>query len=447
MVTFRKARKPHRLAMFHAYFLVIFLVLFPKGGIKAGSTPLTWGYLYLALSTPLLALVRLLAMPWRLQETVLATVAVLVPMQLLLAYAYLVNGVVNTGYAISMVTGLCVLPWVFLLVYPPFLRLVDPEGLARCFRWCMLLAAIWGIFLFFLHPVTGHYIEIPYLTVNAADYGLLETTKYNARGFYLKLISTYNNGNLYGVAMLILLPLYNTIEPARWKRGVLLAAMLLTLSRTVWVGLLALQLAPLVMDLARQLETFPVLHLGKAARRTFSVLLILGLVVVVLFSTTNSGLEFLLDPTLGGRANELRATNDMTFLPPGGLTGFDESLYASAASYYGLTGLVSFSLIMLSPLLMLALDPSALRSRTRMAAFSGLMMYSFVSFSDGALCANPGDGLLLVYLYGLPAWLARNAEARACPRSTGADTLGAGPESLLSGTPGGHKPRRISLHS
>ena len=36
--------------------------------------------------------------------------------------------------------------------------------------------------------------------MNASDYGELEITKNIGRGFFYKLISTYNNGNLYGVA-------------------------------------------------------------------------------------------------------------------------------------------------------------------------------------------------------------------------------------------------------
>ena len=204
-----------------------------------------------------------------------------------------------------MVVGLAIFPWLFLLVYPPFFELLDPVKLSRWLRFCMLAAALWGIFLFFLHPFYGHYIEIPYLTVNVDDYGLLEKTKYNARGFYMKLISTYNNGNVYGVATLILLPLYNRLEPSLWKRGILMIAMLLTLSRTVWAGLIVMQVAPLGLLLVGQLRTFPVLYLGAASRRLVFVFVIVGLVLFVLFFAMNSGIGFLLDPTLGGRAAEL----------------------------------------------------------------------------------------------------------------------------------------------
>lgn len=388
MRTTRPVRKTHRFAMFHAYFLLVFLVLLPKGGIKAGGAPLTWGYFYLALSAPFLLLVRLLATPLRMRGTALGAVAMTVPMQIILGYAFFTYGHGNAGYAISMVIGMAVLPWLFLLVYPAFFRTVDPDRLSKCFRFCMLAAALWGIFLFFLHPITGHYIEIPYLTVNAADYGLLET-KFNNRGFYLKLISTYNNGNLYGVATLILLPLYNAMEPARWKRGVLLTALLLTLSRTVWVGLIVMEGLPLLVVLAKQVRTFPVLYLGPATRRILTLGVMVGLVFIVLLFTTNSGIRFLLDPTLGGRTEGLPSLSELPFLPTGPLLGFDESLYTSAARYYGWTGLFSFTLVMASPLLLLALDRSALRSPDRMAAFRGLLLYSVVAFSDGAFVLIP----------------------------------------------------------
>ena len=97
--------------------------------------------------------------------------------------------------------------------------MLDGERLAHWFRTCVFLAAAWGIFLFFFRPLTGHFIEIPYITVNASDYGELENTKNIARGTLFKLISTYNNGNLYGVATLLLLPLYLQLEPRRFRRG------------------------------------------------------------------------------------------------------------------------------------------------------------------------------------------------------------------------------------
>ena len=86
--------------------------------------------------------------------------------------------------------------------------------------------------------MTGKMIEIPYLTVNIADYGLDEN-KYNLRfGFLMKLVSTYSNGNVYGAATVILLPLFDQIESKKAFRALVRVALFLTLSRTAWFALI-----------------------------------------------------------------------------------------------------------------------------------------------------------------------------------------------------------------
>ena len=116
--------------MLQAYFLIVFVVLFPKGGIKAAGTPLTWGYLYLALSSPFLLLIRLLVKPLRARGTAVAALGLLLPMQMLLMYALLSNGYDNLGYTVSMIVGLIIFPWLFLLIYPPFFELLNPASLS-----------------------------------------------------------------------------------------------------------------------------------------------------------------------------------------------------------------------------------------------------------------------------------------------------------------------------
>lgn len=240
-----RATRAHPVSAVLIPLLIVFLVLFPKGGIKLAGAPLTWGYMLIGISAiPLLAL-RLLVLPLRTTLRAVLAFATLLPFLLLFVYSIETNGIALLGYAISVFTNFAVLPALFLLVYPPFLSFVSLPQFSRWLRASILIAAVWGIFLFFLHPVVGHYIEIPYLTVNAADAGQIELTKHIARGRFLKLISTYNNGNVYGAAMLILLPLYDLLEPARWKRNTLRLALVLTLSRTVWAGLVVEQLSTL----------------------------------------------------------------------------------------------------------------------------------------------------------------------------------------------------------
>ena len=395
--------------MSFVWFLTVFLVLFPKGGIKLGVLPLTWGYMFMAVTTPPLLVVRLLSFDLRFPVRIWAVVAGLIPIQLLCIYAMVFYGFQNLAFASSTLTGLFFLPWIFLLIYPPFLRNVDGERFARYFRFCILGAAMWGIFLFFYHPLMGRYVEIPYLTVNVDDYGQLEETKHIARGLFFKLISTYNNGNLYGVATLILLPLYNQLEKVRWRRWVVKLALLLTLSRTVWAGLVAAELIPVAALLLRQYETFPVLYLGRASKRVVTLAGTVALIFAALLFNS-SKLSFLFDPQLGGRTSMFIVSTHSTLLPSKPLFGFQEVLYASAATELGYAGFVALTLMLLSPVLLLFVDASALQSPTRRAALKGLILYAFLAASDGALNFIPTMAFYwFVYLIYLCGWPSREA--------------------------------------
>lgn len=439
----RILRKPHPLAMFCAWFLLVFLILFPKGGVKFGDLPLTWGYLFIALSSPPLLFIRLLALPLGIYRRVFLVIALLVPMQFLFIYAGYFYGIANPPFAVSTFTGLFALPWIFLLLYPPFLGFIDGERLSRYFRWCIVLAALWGIFLFVWHPLTGHFIEIPYLTVNAEDYGELEHTKHISRGFFFKLISTYNNGNLYGVATLILLPLYTYLEKVRYRRVIVKLAILLTLSRTVWAGLVMLEALPLLVLFAKQVKTFPRVYLASALRRIVAVGVTVGLVFTALLFNANSTLDFLLDPNLGGRSGTFYYLFHTTLLPTQPVYGFSEILYASAAESWGYAGLVAFTLIMVSPLLLLLVDRSALDSPSRRAALKGLVLYIVLAGSDGAFNFIPVMAFYwftyMIYLFGWPSGLSVSSVRRFRPMSHAThDVLMPQTEGLrYQGTPSG----------
>lgn len=400
----------HPITAFLAALLTLFLVLFPKGGIKFGDVPLTWGYLLLGLTLPVLAIIRFLAFPLRVGWGTIAAMASLVPFQILFLYSARQNGVDSFGQAISTFTSLFVLPFAFLVIYPAFLPFIHGVSFERLFRFCVFSAAAFGIFLFFLYPLTGHLFEIPYLTVNAGDYGMIATYKHINRGAFLKLISTYNNGNVYGVATLILLPLYNALEPRLWRRNTVKFALILSLSRTVWFGLVAEQLLSLVRLGANAVLTFPRVAFGPAARRGAVILLtVAGVLVGLTFTSRN--LAFLFDSQLGGRTSTLRAAvNHVTWLPAIPVQLFGEVVYATALSSYGIAGLLSIVLIFTLPLVLLLRDQSCVRSPLRMAALKGLLLYMILMFIDGAINFIPVMAfywfVYMVFLYGWPGGLA-----------------------------------------
>lgn len=413
-------RRSHRLIMASVWFLTVFLVLFPKGGIKIGPVPLTWGYLFIAVLAAPALVVRLLCLPLRLPFRAVVAALTVLPMQVLIAYALIAYGIVNPSYSIATLVGFLVLPVVFLFLFPPFLPMVDGNRFARYLRLCILIAALWGLFLFFWRPFMGYFIEVPLLTVNLADYGQLETTKYIQRGFFFKLISTYNNGNIYGVCMLMMVPLYNILEKSRWRRWAVKLSLLLTLSRTVWVGLIFAELLPVLSLISRQFVTFPRLRLKGAVKSILMVALTFTMVIASLLFNSTASLDFLFDPSLGNRASTLNDIFTAPLLPDHGLNFFSEIVYASAARELGLVGFVAFILLMLGPALLLMFDTSALSSPARNAAFKGLMLYAVVAGSDGGINYIPVLAfywfLYMIYLYDWPqAHTVRAVQPAAAP--------------------------------
>ena len=400
----RRERR-HRLLQRIVALLVIFLVLFPKGGIKLVGAPLTWGYLLLALTAVPALVYRMLFLPLRMSALALAAMGSVLPFELIVVYSYRANGFATLEYLISLFVNFFALPFLFLFLYPAFFPGMNRQRFARLFCGCVFWAAAYGIFLFFWRPLTGHLIEIPMLTVNLADYGQIELTKHIARGAFLKLISTYNNGNVYGVATLILLPLYTLLEPSRGRRVTVRLALVLTLSRTVWAGLVVEQLLSLVRPALEMSLTFPRVNLERAKK---PILFVAGTAVTILLAlfASSYSLAFLFDPTLGGRLGEISILGASTLLPSVPLNGFAEVLFASALTNYGYVGLWSLVLLFFFPMAVMVALPGILEDPARNAAAKGLILYVIVSASDGATNLIPVMAfywfMYSVLLCGLP---------------------------------------------
>ena len=410
-------QRRHRLLETIAALLVIFLVLFPKGGIKLAGAPLTWGYLVLAMTALPALIYRMLFLPLRMGAMAMAALASTVPFQLIFLYSYKANGYATLEYLISLFVNFVALPILFLFVYPMFFPAVNRERFVRLFCGCVFWAAAYGIFLFFYKPLTGHLIEVPMLTVNLADYGQIELTKHIARGAFLKLISTYNNGNVYGVATLIVLPLYSLLERSRARRLTVRLALVLTLSRTVWAGLVVEQLLSLARPALEMTLTFPRVNLRRAMKPILFVAATALAILAALFASSYS-IAFLLDPSFGGRLGEINSLGGSTLLPSMPLNGFAEVLFASALTNYGYVGLATLLLLFLFPLALVIARPAIARDPVRNAAAKGLVLYVIVASSDGATNLIPVMAfywfIYAVMVSGLPG---RGATERGAVRA------------------------------
>jgi hypothetical protein len=360
--------------------LVGFLLFFPKGGIKLAGVPLTWGYIVLAAVSISLPLALLLGRSWKVTRQRLLLALLLVPFQAVVWLSFMFNGVVGMGFTISLLVSFFFVPHVFLLVLGPQLDRLDLSYLFRLIRVGVLFVAAYGIFLFFFKLATGTFIEIPLLTVNSGDLGELDD-KYIDRGGIFKLISTYNNGNIYGVCLLMLLPLFAWLERRMIPNAIVKFSLLLTLSRTVWLGLLA-------FELLNRLYVRPLT--GRALG------LLVGSVVVVIGGVLAAlrlmGMDpaFLFDRNLGGRIVQLEVLDEATILPRVSFEHILEMVYLSVLENFGLVGLVTFLIAMVTPLalhLLRAVPHAASEYKRCLAA--GLMVYLFIALSDGALLFIP----------------------------------------------------------
>jgi hypothetical protein len=378
-------------------FFVLFLLVFPKGGIKVADVPITWGYIGLA---PVFALFL-----YRLYDGAagavrtarLLVLGLLVPFQVIGWTAFLLNGVGNLGFSISFAVTFFFIPLVLVLVLGMELDRIDLTPLLRALRVAIPLIAAYGIVLFAYKLATGEFIEIPYLTVNAGDVGELDE-KYIDRGGVFKLISTYNNGNIYGVSLLILLPLYTWLERSPVRTGIVKLSLLLTLSRTVWAGLL-------VHEVVQRLYVRRISAKALAALTGVLALIVGG--IGYSLHLMDRSLSFVADRTLGGRIDQLETLRTATLFPSTEFEAIAEMVYLSILENFGILGLFTFLIGMSAPLALYfsgALPFAGTAYKRSLAA--GLLLYLFVALSDGAILFIP---VMVFYWFVVSLLLSDNA--------------------------------------
>ena len=357
-------------------FFIFYAVAFPKGGIKVEGVPLTSGYI-------LTVVLLIMAM--------LRSSSVTLPFDRLLAFlpclllglwsvvAVQNNGTDSVGFTISYFVSVLYLPIFGLLVFSPLILDDHNQRIERAFIWAVRFIVVYGVFLFFYKQVTGKWIQIPFITVNVADVGQLDDKMIN-RGGIFKLISTYNNGNIFGVSLAIMAPLYLRLEPRKVFEWALYAAMFLTLSRTAWI---AAVLIMFLRTLAKGARPIVLLYLAVG-------LLVAGTVIVSLLSFLGRDMSFVFDSDLGGRINQFDVLSDMRVIPEGQVSALPEIAYLGMLKYFGIPGLLLFIAHLLVPALLLRLEGVRLLSLTpATACLQGLLVYAVLAGADAAFSFIP----------------------------------------------------------
>ncbi len=362
-------------------FLVIFLLVFPKGGIKLGDIPLTWGYLGLAIGAFWLPIALLLGHPLRLRRVRLLVLAAQIPFQLVIWLTLLSQGTRGMGFAISLVVTFFFLPAMFVGVLGVHLDRIRLEFLFRLIRGAVVFVAAYGIFLFFYKLLIGSFVEIPYLTVNAGDMGELETSKFIDRGGVFKLISTYNNGNLYGISILLILPLFAWLEHRASRLALVKLSLVLTLSRTIWFGLIVYEIMHRLY--VRRVSIQGVATLGSA-------LLFVALGIGYALSLMGFDASFIFDRNLGGRLTQFDALESVAVLPGRPFETIGEIVYLSVMQSFGAVGFVAFLIAITAPLGAHFLGVLPFRDSDYKRSLAGaLVVYLVIAVSDGGMLYIP----------------------------------------------------------
>ncbi|TLP78387.1 hypothetical protein FEA48_04090 [Pseudomonas nitroreducens] len=357
--------------------VVVFLVALPKSGFYAGSTPIYSLYLIVPVITPILLMLRLNT-PVRQIGPLLRCTLAIAPFWAVWGATALFIGHENVGYLGGHLFVFILIPAFFYLLSLLYNERTQAT-IYRTLTLCIRAVAVFGIISFLNAVLTGDYLNIPYLTTGGGDDVLSVWQRNNQRGELFKLVSTYNNGNIYGLCMAMLTPLYFRLEHRSLFKVILLASMILTLSRTVWL----LTVLALLMTYGQ----------GLTLRRLTALcasLVVCAAAAIFLSANYLGGDRFLMDSSLGNRDQFFWMLDEFRLMPQEPISAITEIPYLSIYHDFGLIGLAGFALFFISPLLIGNPSPFSLRLLPDLRAVNaGVLIYLFASLSDSALLFVP----------------------------------------------------------
>lgn len=361
--------------------LVVLIVAIPKSGAYVNQLPLYLNYVFIAALMAPMFLLRILFIG-KVSIPYLRYLSLVSPFWVIWIACYALYGYESLGFFVGQLYIFFIIPIFFLLIeiHLSARRYLLVENALRV---SVRLAASFGIFSFFYAVIFGDYFNIPYLTTAGGEVVEEVWQKNNKRENLYKLVSTYNNGNIYGVCMLMLAPLYFIAEKRRLFLAIFFLSIVLTLSRTAWAGL-AVALVLIGMSRMTRLRVVG-LFFGMSA----------FLSLIYMFSLRVGGDDFLLDSSLGNRDLYFWMLDEFRFFPSEPIGVIIEIPYISIYYDFGLLGVLAFILFMLAPLMIGGASPFAKEYPARLRAVNaGLWIYIAMTFSDGAMILVPS---MLIY--------------------------------------------------
>lgn len=228
---------------YRLFLLTIFInIWFPKSGMKMNGIPITVGNVLFGL---LLVFFIFTIRCYKIEKRKSYKYIIIALLYFFIRFftIFFVDGNILSSI-IDYVVPLLIYP----LIYFLSINIIDSKeklkSVMKIFVLGFIFLCIYGILQY---TVGVDKVTIPGLTVNLTDYLTNPTLWYldkaNGVSSYSKLFSTYQNGNVFGVGLIIIFPIvYEYINKiSKIKANILLLLFivigLLTLSRTCWLGI------------------------------------------------------------------------------------------------------------------------------------------------------------------------------------------------------------------
>lgn len=233
-----------------------FNIWFPKAGIKLSGVPLTVGNIFFGLTFILWIVAKI--RQGKIRNTKINLIIIIGIWYYILKYIIIFK---NTGNIIPSMTF--IIP---LIIYPiMFFIIVDFIDEKEKFE-KIIKIIIYGFFFLCLYSLIQYFIgidkcDIPGITVNLTDYKEMGPMWFlqKSNGISVetaKMVSTYQNGNLFGINIIFIYPLvyyyFRKNEKIRMISLILfIFCTFLTLSRTCWLGIILFIFLGIIMERER----------------------------------------------------------------------------------------------------------------------------------------------------------------------------------------------------
>lgn len=386
---------------FLCFLLIIFNILFPKCGIKVSGIPVTLGNVILFIAILYLLLSGGFKFFYKF-ESVIILIIFYWSIRLSVGYYLGVDG--QLSKFMSLFIPLCVYPLVFFAI----VRYLDNKDFLNnvinwitISVWCVVIYSVFQ-FIFGIGSTT-----IPFLSVNYSDYAEAPDSwwlnKFNGTGESIKIVSTYQNGNLLGANLLLLCPfVYSMIKNQYLKKLFVLLALFSVIvagSRSMYVGLFIF----MVFKICQYLLKNKTIHKISLPSFLFSIVCTIAIIIIFFNYVTDAFINRIISVTdvkvlTSGQGRidnfivylQWMLSNDSVMDIIFGSYGVNyrggafEMLYASLFVYGGLVGLGVTLYSILYLLRVNYYDNYILN-----AIIDGMILYAIAAVSEGSFWLPP----------------------------------------------------------